>query len=175
MNKYLEIFSSIMPYDALDDRRMVLTKKYAWAIPNDTALSAIRSQTPLIEIGAGKGYWASLLDVDIICYDIAPDGNRWCDPGYYYPVAKGGPEQILAHPDRTLMLCWPPYNNSMASECLKVYTGNVLIYIGEGGGGCTGDSDFWNLIQESWEEEDYLVLPQWCGLHDGLYIFKRGA
>ena len=55
------------------------TQKYAWAIPNDDALMEIAKCTPLIEIGAGTGYWAWLLrqlGVDILAFDKNPPGHH---------------------------------------------------------------------------------------------------
>ena len=49
-----------------------LCKKYAWAIPDERALQILASFSPLIEIGAGRGYWARLLrdqGVDILAFD----------------------------------------------------------------------------------------------------------
>ena len=49
-----------------------LCKKYSWAIPDERALQILESFAPLIEIGAGKGYWARLLrdrGVDILAFD----------------------------------------------------------------------------------------------------------
>ena len=130
--------------------RDVLCKKYAWAIPTDEALAVLKEHEPLIEIGAGKGYWASLLDGDIICYDCHannPSINDNVDSGpMYYKVIRGGHDRITDHPERTLFLCWPPYDTEMAGDCLKAYTGDVFIFVGEGDGGCTGGSCFWEQI-----------------------------
>lgn len=49
-----------------------LCKKYAWAIPDERALQILASFSPLIEIGAGRGYWARLLrdqGVNILAFD----------------------------------------------------------------------------------------------------------
>ena len=49
-----------------------LCKKYAWAIPDERALHILARFSPLIELGAGRGYWARLLrdrGVDIIAFD----------------------------------------------------------------------------------------------------------
>jgi hypothetical protein len=35
-----------------------LVKQYAWAVPDDKALNILREFSPLVEVGAGKGYWA---------------------------------------------------------------------------------------------------------------------
>ncbi len=72
----VEIFSrewahrSYISYEA----RTMLVNKYAWAIPTSEALNTIVKWCGkgIVEIGAGKGYWAKLLrarQVDILAYD----------------------------------------------------------------------------------------------------------
>ena len=68
-----------------------LVDKYSWAIPNDQALNIISQFSPIVEIGSGKGYWASLLrkmGVDILCYDLHIPHETWTQ------VLKGGPKVI---------------------------------------------------------------------------------
>lgn len=157
--------------------RDVLCKKYAWAIPTDEALAVLAKYSPLIEIGAGKGYWASLIDGDILCYDCHannPEVNYCVDGGAnYHKVYRGGTDRIAEHPERTLFLCWPPYDTEMGGDCLQAYKGDVFIYIGEGCGGCTGGTCFWDQIEEGWEEEKCLDLPQWYGINDSMTVFRR--
>lgn len=50
---------------------------YAYAAPNAAALEALLAQSPLLELGAGTGYWARLLrgaGADVLALDIAPPG-----------------------------------------------------------------------------------------------------
>ena len=50
----------------------------SFAMPNDTALAAIGACAPLIECGAGTGYWSSLLQsrgVDVLAYDSEPPSD----------------------------------------------------------------------------------------------------
>jgi hypothetical protein len=154
-----------------------LVRQYAWAVPNDEAILEIRKHLPIIEIGAGKGYWASLIDGDIICFDCHarnPEVNTFVDSGeHYWKVRHGGVDRIEDHPDRTLFLCWPPYDDSMAADCLDLYTGTHLIFVGEGPGGCTGDSRFWKMIREEWDTIEDIQIPQWWGMHDWLSIYVR--
>ena len=43
------------------------------------------------------------------------------------------------HRERTLVLCWPPYDDDAASYAvLRAYRGDTLIYIGEPDEGATG-------------------------------------
>lgn len=152
-----------------------LQRRYAWAIPNEEALTAIAQRSPIVEVGAGTGYWASLLShrgADVIAYDIAPGKNNWCD-GIYHPLLVGGPDCATHHPDRALFLCWPPYQDEMAEKALNVYTGNTLIYIGEYQGGCCATDEFFDCIEHDWSEIEEIQLPQWWGLHDACWIYQR--
>jgi protein-L-isoaspartate O-methyltransferase len=50
---------------------------YAYAPPNTAALEALLARSPLLELGAGTGYWARLLrgaGADVLALDIAPPG-----------------------------------------------------------------------------------------------------
>lgn len=40
-----------------------LSDKFAWAVPDNRALKVLKKFSPLIEIGAGKGYFSKLLKV----------------------------------------------------------------------------------------------------------------
>jgi hypothetical protein len=59
-----------------------LSDKFAWAIPNLRALSILGTFGPLVEIGAGKGYWGHLLEeegIDIICVDKYVPEDTWTE------------------------------------------------------------------------------------------------
>jgi hypothetical protein len=154
-----------------------LVRQYAWAVPTDEAILTLREYLPLIEIGAGKGYWASLIDGDILCFDCHaknPEVNTYVDGGEpFHKVLRGGADRVAEHPNRTLFLCWPPYDTEMGGDCLRAYTGDVFIHVGEWSGGCTGGSCYWKQIREEWDEVKTISLPQWSGMHDDMTIFKR--
>jgi hypothetical protein len=157
--------------------RHALVQKYAFAVPCDEALDALAALGPIVEMGAGSGYWAYLLrkrGVDIQAYDKHPGTNnhykfthRWTG------VVHGLPGKLKKRADRALFLCWPNYNSSFASDCLRYYTGNSVAYIGEGGYGCTGDEAFHAALDRDWSEVKEVRLPQWEGIHDALYIYRR--
>jgi hypothetical protein len=174
----------VSPYQAKRDAQ----SKYAWAVPSDAALDRLVKCSPLVEIGAGLGYWAALLadrGADIVAYDLhtpANDGEgrstNWF-PGatkLYYPVQRGGAPRAADHPDRTLFLCWPPYGTAMANTALQAYEragGRQVVYIGESAEGCTGDGAFHRRLDRRWNEIDEVDVPQWPGLHDYMTIYER--
>lgn len=140
----------------LYEKTSVLCNKYAWAVPDDRALSILQNFGPIIEIGAGRGYWASLLrnrGVDIVafdkfCFSAAPatkDANKK-KKGKSQPegvtdtfteVRKGGPEVLkrAEHRNRNLFLCYPDEAESMAADCLEYFLehseAEYIIHVGE--------------------------------------------
>ena len=163
-------------------------REYAFAVPDPKAISVIAKYSPIVEIGAGTGYWARLLSqagADIVAYDIQPpygylapwlgeEDNFHKFKRLYYPVFHGGVEKAVEHSDRALFLCWPPYAEPMAYAALQAYRGNIVIYIGEGYGGCTGDDAFHDeLTSEEWVHMETYDLSCWDGIHDALEIYRR--
>ncbi len=201
-------FVDMHGYD--DEHRVDMRSVYAYAIPDDDAIAAIRRHSPggIVEIGAGTGYWAALLARDqpegyVAAYDLNPPGanDNWCSPSPpFHRIEFGGPEVAGRHPDRTLLLCWPPYAAPMAALAVRAYHGaggQTVAYIGEGRSGCTADEDFFRICGgETWcERHEYrdeseectciaegevlftaretVAIPQWSGLHDSLTIYTR--
>ena len=183
------MFSDMLPtgkrrYDKITfkDYRQELVTKYAWAVPSHEVICklAVRHKR-IVEIGAGTGYWAWMLKqtgVDVVCYDKHPPSrrklNNW---GHHiktwHPVRKGNHKAVRLHPDRTLLLCWPPYDSDMAFNCLINYTGNKLIFIGEGDGGCTANDKFFERLNHEWNFENEYNIPQWESIHDAVYEYVR--
>ncbi len=175
----------------LIDRYMLardrLVARYSWAIPNVAALRALAAAAPLIEIGAGNGYWAALLrqmGVDILAFDANPPldeahtneysrnalavGQVWTD------VQPGGPELAAQHPDRTLFLCWPPPHDPMAYEALEAYRkagGRRLAYVGEFFPVC-GDAAFEATLMGLWRPVAGVDIPRWFGMKDALTFWE---
>jgi hypothetical protein len=171
INEYLEKVIGIKDRFDSYKQRNTMVNKYAWAIPCDEAIEELVKLSPLVEIGAGTGYWAKLVKEaggTIICYDIKPPELVWHD------VNQCGTEAAERKLD-TLFLCWPPYDDTMAHDCLKLYKGNKLVYIGEGYGGCTGCNLFHELLNNEWILVKRIYLPQWNGIHDSMYIYERKA
>lgn len=167
--------------------RDFLRQKYAYAIPNIEAIEVICSHSPIMEIGSGTGYWASLIDQEggeIIATEIAGKNPYFKDRkedgyiGSFYPV-KLLDEQAISVPDIfTLFICWPPYVSEedpydMAFEYLNLYRGDVFIYIGESRGGCTGGDDLFELLEQKWHLERTVFIPQYPAIHDFLAVYRR--
>lgn len=187
-NEYLDRFSALdVDYRSeWWESRRELVMEYAWAVPTDEALDALADLGPLVEIGAGGGYWAALLrarGVDVVAYDERPVGGERENANEnanasrsWSEVRQGNSASARLHPDRTLFLCWPPYATPMAFSALYGYLergGQTLALVGEKRGGCTGNDDFFDLLDERMEETGHVSIPTWAGIHDYLSIYTR--
>lgn len=175
-------------------------QKYAHAIPTRSALNAIASFAPIVEMAAGTGYWASLLraqGVYVLCYDRNPPGQPGAGENHFHAgsvcwtaVLQGDDSAIDLHPLRTLLLCWPPPNSDMPIGALTRYRGTHFIYIGElpedeNGHlffthlgkpmrkGVTIKPEFFAELRRSWDLLEQVELPHWEICLDNLYVFKR--
>ena len=64
-------------FDSLAEAAIPIRERYAWACPDSRALRALASCGPLVEVGAGHGYWASLLrarGADVLAFDLIGTG-----------------------------------------------------------------------------------------------------
>ena len=163
----LKKFLNTILHDYKERERYI--RKFSWAIPSDEAIQTIVEHSPIVEMGAGTGYWAKLIaeaGADIDAYDQNP-----CD--VHFNIQSGRPPTVRVYTNRTLFLCWPPYNTPMAYQCLDNYRGNTIIYVGEGYGGCTGCDLFHETLRRDYTEVKHVHIQQWYGLHDILTVWKR--
>lgn len=162
--------------------RVTLAKRYAWSIISPGDVQWMVDQLDgraVVEVGAGTGYWAWQLEqagVDVAAYDPHPPGpdNNYCKHGPYTTVLQDGAEAAAHHPDRALLMVWPPYDGEHARHALSVYRGDLLLYAGEGWGGCTADDGFYELLNAEWTEVgESPHHVTWQGIHCSLTAYRR--
>lgn len=165
-------------------RRRELASAFSWAIPSEGALAVMAGYSPLVECGAGTGYWAALLrdrGADVIAYDIAPPGSGRANEYHrrrraWTQVLPGASADIVAaSPGRALLLCWPPREDSASYAVLRALRADTVLYIGEGPGGATGSARFHRELALNWTPAEQVGLQRWPGLRDKLTVYRREA
>lgn len=163
-----------------NDIRTDLIKTYGFAVPTKDALFEIGSLDPILEVGCGSGYWASLLekmDVDIIATDLNQDSGfgflrKW--KHIYTPAEQlDAVSAVKKYPKRNLLFIWPSYDEDWAFEALKESTCKNVIYVGEGSGGCTANEAFHLELESNFERTNTVGIPQFYGLHDFMSVWSR--
>jgi hypothetical protein len=170
----------------LAERRRELASLFSWAIPTEEALDVLARHAPLVECGAGMGYWTALLrarGVDAIAYDRQPPGAKLRNPYHRHarkPWTKVERSSSVTaarrHRERALVLCWPPYDDDAASyQALRAYRGDMVIHIGERGEGATGSVRFHRELELNWTLVEEADLPHWPRLRDTVSVYRRNA
>jgi len=170
----------------LRERRRELATLFSWAIPTDEALGVVAKYAPLVECGAGMGYWTALLQargVAAVAYDLYPPGglalNEYHQRGRkpWVQVDQGSSvAAVRRHPGHTLLLCWPPYADDAASYAtLRAYRGDEVVYLGEPGEGATGSVRFHRELRLNWTLVESIDLPRWPRLRDRLTVYRRNS
>ena len=165
---------------SLHDRfyaREEAVKRYGFSIPCKEAVEAVAALSPLVEVGAGSGYWSRLLraaGADVVTTDVGgqPKYSRlWNTEGIDVLEAV---EAIKRHSDRNVFMSWPSYDKGWAANvAAEMRSGRHLAFIGESKGGCTADDRFFDILESDFDEGVLVLIPQWEGLHDYLTIYKK--
>ncbi|HYQ67567.1 hypothetical protein [Actinophytocola sp.] len=163
----------------LDGRRRELAARFSWAIPTEAALGLAGDHGPLLEVGAGTGYWAALLrarGVDVRPTDAEPAGDTYHRGGRVWTEVTRAVavDAVNAWPDRTLLVCWPPPDDDAAGyAAVRAYAGDTVLYIGGGADGPTGTARLHRELDLNWTVTDELALPSWPGIPDRLTVWRR--
>jgi hypothetical protein len=117
-----------------------LASRYSYVRPELRLLKVLASLGPVVELGAGTGYWTYLLremNTDIIAFDQSPPGgsrnNRYHpDTSTWTEVLEADQTVLTAHRERALFVCWPPLFSSLG-DCLTFYPGDTVAWLGDDG------------------------------------------
>ena len=171
-------------------------RNYTWAIPSQKAIQSIvkfSAGEEIIEIGAGKGYWAKLINSfggKIQCYDLLETFELYFDSptspkdlsktfeGFqtFYPVTfcltRNEIYSRITDP-KILMFCWPECSDPWAYEYLKEFAPQKLIFIGEWEGGCCAEDQFFDFLTSHYKEVERIEIPRWSCIHDAVWFFEK--
>lgn len=174
-NQYLQAFESLNETHSYKGQqwfgeRERLVNEFGWAIPNEEVLSYISAAFGEIsEVGAGEGYWASLLakrDVDVHAFD--PETNKT-----WYDVRRASLDSVENWvTDNPTLLIWPPANDGLAVDVLDAQPSHLL-YVGETRGGCTANDEFFDRLTDEYEPVHKVELPSYVGVDDNFYHCVR--
>ncbi len=164
-------------YMQMYELREKFLKEYGFSVPCREAIELLAKYGPIVEIGAGSGYWARLMymaGVDVIATDAYESQWRF-QVGKHYPVERQkGAAAVKLWPSRTVFVSWPSYDDPWSYSAAKVMeVGRHLIYIGEGPSGCTGCDKLHELLEADFEVVETQGIPQFPGIGDHMTVYRR--
>ena len=155
----------------------IYRENYAWSIIDEHSLEIIKNHIigkKTLEINCGKGAWAfclKSLSCDVVATDFLTQDSSWIDVEQLDAVSA---VEKYNSQCSVLFCSWPDYNKDYAYEALIRFTGDTIIYIGEGKtGSCATDSFFDYLTQNYQKLEIKNTLQSWPFVNDSLSIYKK--
>lgn len=174
-----EGYRSELPMTGLSERDAFI-RHWGNSIPCAEAIDALRMLGPLLEIGAGSGYWSAILSRaghDVIATDIGLGlGRGGFEIGAHFPVdLLAAADAIQAHPDRDVFCSWPdePPASWAAGAVNGMRPGRTLALISDGPGGVCGADALYAVLGASFEHVATVEIPQFPEFRDDLKLYRR--
>lgn len=151
-------------------------------------LAGLLLKKKVLEAGAGTGWVSHALrrrGVQITASDI---GGAFADNYGFKTVWQrdhtGSSCDLLPGDWDVIMLGWPPYEHPFGALVARALRpGQVLLYQGEGRGGCTADDDFFDEVTDpskwrdvehgAWERKLMAHHLSFEGIHDRWWAWER--
>jgi hypothetical protein len=163
----------------------MVTSTVGWALPSREALQAIADTMDMhcintvVDCGCGHALWPALLDqwtpiTKFTAWDIPRRNPRHVAAGLapFMPVTTDASCLSDPKPD-CLSFIWPTYAAPWAARLLETEQPEFVLYIGEGGGGCTADDRFHELLDSGYDEIVCCDIPTWPGIHDRVFMYQK--
>ncbi len=165
--------------------------EFGWHIFLESQAKAIAEAykgLKFIEVYAGTGYVAKLITEQMgnsngsyLAYDNNGVINDWGYVKKHYDVINEDVLELDITQADVIVMCWPAYAEMDALTVVKnMRIGQVLLYQGEGYGGCTGCDEFHEYLESNFHEANPELLNTlndlhvtWDGLHDRWFIYKK--
>ncbi len=177
MDKYLIARNKLM----LD--RMAFNYEFGYPILSTMLLdklSTICKNKTVVDVGAGSG-WLShqlkLREVNIIAIDQYTKSNSHFTKNHTDILETNAIDNLKYNYFDIVIMTWPDYNCNFAYQILEQLKSNqILIYMGELEGGCTGDDNFFKLLDKKAIENTELTKQLqehnlcWPGMRDDWYV-----
>ena len=154
--------------------RMLVT----WSFPEPNAiLAAIKfaAGAPIVEVGSGHGFTAHVFGLAgqrVIATDSFKGYTSKKGRGFVKVYNVSNVKAVSHYNPKVLMMIWPPNDNPMARDALAAFKGDRLILGGEWRG-CTGDTQFFDILDAEWTCINAIRLPGPQGIKDFMRFMTR--
>jgi hypothetical protein len=149
--------------------------EFGFSIPCREVLDALYLHQPILEVGAGTGYWTALMrkyKIDVIGTDPNLQG-WWTSTGRYDPeqVKLQAKTAIRRWPQRTVFCSWPSYEETWFHQALQAMRiGQRLVLIEED---ACADDKTWAYRDRRFESLTDISVPAWPGMNDRCAVWRK--
>ena len=181
----------------------VLQENVPEYVPTDAAISTIKKYSPILEIGAGSGYWAyvaSEAGIDVTATDLYPPNvviddlpedyheSVGTDKYQFISVEREERESfqrvwskihisdhscIKSYPSHTIFLCHPE-SCSWTEEVLDYcHLEQKLIFVGQWFPGADATARFFKRLANNWNLIETFPVYDWASMHASGYVLEK--
>jgi len=170
-------------------------QEYPEYVPTDEAINVLIDYGPLVEVGAGNGYWSYVLNEnggDAVPTDICPievhsgtypvtetfetNGGEteeprvrlWCNV-----ETQDGKVAVTEHPDRTVLMCHPSGATRWSEDVLDAITDQHLVFVGEWFPGADATIRFFQKLIDEFTLIETFPVFDWESMHAQGYVFTK--
>lgn len=162
----------------LTQARKAFTVQWGFSIPCAEAVQALLALGPLVEVGAGTGYWTAILraaGAEVAATDLHPRGrNSYGFEGgaHAHIEALGAVEAVRRYADRAVFCSWPSEGESWAlGMTWAMRPGQRLAIILNPRN--TGSRGLFRYLATRFRELGSVEIPQFPVAADKLTIFEK--
>jgi hypothetical protein len=161
--------------------RKAFVRDWGFSVPCAEAVAVLCRLGPIVEVGAGSGYWTALLQAaghDVIATDLGAGESP-----YGFAVARHAQVEQLAaldavrkYPDRDLFCSWPSEGEPWMAEAIGAMAAGLrLALILDDRGTMTGDESLRGVLAATCGLLETVTIPQFPGVCDRLHVYERRA
>ena len=153
-------------------------RKYPEYVPTDEAIRTLVDIGPLLEVGAGNGYWTHTINEnggDCVATDLYPrdstddeENTIWADVREYDAV-----DAIAEYPERVVFMCHPSGADRWSERVLDAISEQTFVFVGEWFPGMDANPWFFVRLSRHWNLLDDFPVYNWESTHAHGYVFER--
>jgi hypothetical protein len=176
-----------------------VTRQYPDYVPTDSAIDVLLNLSPLVEVGAGDGYWSYVIEQNggsVRATDLNPTrGSPSLDPlgetfpveyhrgpslpdaddGFtrWCPVHGGDGSEVVAESDRPVLLVHPEPGTRWPERVLDSLDDQPLVFVGEWFPGYDASPMFFHRLHTEFDLVETFPVYDWASMHARGYVFEQ--
>ena len=132
----------------------------------------------LVEVGAGSGSLAhdcNRFGLNVIPTEPFPYGHPQAYPWIKskHTIKYTGQEAVSIYSNHNLLYSWPEYGVQHPAEILDLFSGELVVYIGEPPGGSMANDDFHKILSDRFDLAGTKNINRFPCFYDSIFIHRR--
>lgn len=173
MYEYRQLFTEKIRSSAdreWGSKKEQLVSKYGWVVPNSEIVSVLREENQILEVGAGNGYLANVVNIDS---DIVYPTDKYPPSKTWTTIYELGLQDIVRDTEsvpttEVILTAWPPADSTLDVEIVQELEPSVLYYIGDLNSKVTGSPDIENVMS-AYSITEQIPVNGWLNTE---YLYK---